>query len=149
VTGVCSTRNAGLVKSIGADGVIDYARDGFTRGPQRFDVIVANVANHPLSHCRRALTRKETLIPNADTRSRWIGGYSRTITALVMARFVPQRIRPFLADVNHDDLLTLAELIESGKITPVISRTFPLSEISEGIGYLERGHARGKIVITV
>jgi NADPH:quinone reductase-like Zn-dependent oxidoreductase len=104
--GACSTRNAGLLKSIGADAVIDYTRDDFTRGPQRFDVILDNVANHPLSHCRRVLTSKGTLVQNANTPGRWIGGHRRTTQALVMARFVRQRIRPFLAAVNHDDLVT-------------------------------------------
>jgi NADPH:quinone reductase-like Zn-dependent oxidoreductase len=149
VTGVCSTRNTGLVTSIGADAVIDYTRDDFTRGTRCFDVILDNVANHPLSHCRRVLTPKGTLVPNANTRGRWIGGYGRTIKALVMARFVPQHIRPFLAAVNHDDLITLAGLTGSGKITPVIDRTYPLSQVPEAIRYLEEGHARGKIVITV
>jgi len=149
VTGVCSTRNTGLVASIGADAVIDYTREDFTRGTCRFDVIVDNVANHPLSHCRRVLTPEGALVPKANTRGRRIGGYSRTIKALVMARFVPQRIRPFLAAVNHEDLLTLAGLIESGKITPVIDRTYPLSQVPDAIRYLEQGHARGKIVITV
>ncbi len=148
VTGVCSTRNTGLVRSIGADAVIDYTRDDFTRGTQRFDVILDNVANHRLSHCRRALTSKGTLVPSANTRGRWLGGIGRTIQAKVMSPFVPQRIRPFVAAVNHDDLVTLAELLESGKITPVIDRTYPLSEVPEAIRYFEEGHARGKIVIT-
>jgi len=99
MTGACSTRNVGLVKSIGADAVIDCIRDDLTRGPQRSDVILDTIANHPLSHCRRALTPKGTLVPN--TPGRWIGGYRRTTQALVMARFVRQRIRPFLAAVNH------------------------------------------------
>src|SRR5271165_1466668 len=138
VTGVCSTRNTGLVASIGADAVIDYTREDFTRGTCRFDVIVDNVANHPLSHCRRVLTPEGALVPKANARGRRIGGYSRTIKALVMARFVPQRIRPFLAAVNHEDLLTLAGLIESGKITPVIDRTYPLSQVPDAIRYLEQ-----------
>jgi NADPH:quinone reductase-like Zn-dependent oxidoreductase len=149
VTGVCSTRNTGLVASIGADAVIDYTRDDFTRGTQRFDVILDNVANHPLSHCRRVLTPKGTLVPSANTGGRWLGGVGRTIQAKVMSPFVPQRIRPFVAAVNHDDLVTLAGLLESGKITPVIDRTYPLSEVPGAIGYFEEGHARGKLVITV
>jgi NADPH:quinone reductase-like Zn-dependent oxidoreductase len=148
VTGVCSTTNTGLVASIGADAVIDYTREDFTRGTQRFDVIIDNAANHPLSRCRRVLTPRGTLVPNANTKGRWIGAYRRTIQALVMAWFVPQRIRPFLAAVNGDDLSTLAELIDAGKITPVIDRIYALSEAPQAIGYLEQGHARGKIVIT-
>jgi NADPH:quinone reductase-like Zn-dependent oxidoreductase len=125
VTGVCSTSNAGLVASLGADAVIDYTRDDFTRGPERYDVIVDNVANHRLSDLRRVLTAKGTL-----------------------ASFVPQRIRPFLGRVNQRDLDTITGLIEAGKITPVIDRTYPLSDAPEALGYLGQGHARGKIVIT-
>ena len=148
VTAVCSTRNSGLAASIGADTVIDYTRDDFTRGTQRYDVILDNVANHRLSHCLRVLTRKGTLVPNANTPGRWLGGLGRIIKAQVMAPFVPQRIRTCHGLVNQPDLLTLTGLIESGKITPVIDRTYPLTEVPEAIRYLEQGHARGKIVIT-
>lgn len=149
VTGVCSTKNLDLVRSIGADQVIDYTRQDFTRGPGRFDVVLDNVANRPLSACRRALTRTGTLVPNANTSGRWLGGLGRTIKALVMAPFVPQRIRPFVASVNQADLLALTELIEAGKLTPVIDRVYPLSDTPEAIRYLQQRHARGKIVITV
>jgi len=148
VTGVCSTANTGLASSIGAETVIDYTREDFTRGTQRFDVIIDNASNHPLSHLLRVLTPRGTLVPNANTKGRWIGAYSRTIQGLVMAWFVPQRIRPFHAAVNHEDLTTLAELIDAGKVTPVIDRVYPLSEVPEAIRYLQQGHARGKIVIT-
>jgi NADPH:quinone reductase-like Zn-dependent oxidoreductase len=146
---VCSTRNTGLVKSIGADAVIDYGRDDFTCGTQRFDVIPDNVANHPLSHCRRVLTLKGN--PGTGREHRWplAGGIGRTIKAKLMSPLVPQRMRPFVAAVNHDDLVTLAELIESGKITPVLDRSYPLSEVPEAMCYFEEGHAHGKIVITV
>ncbi len=149
VTGVCSTGNTGLVASLGADAVIDYTRDDFTRRPERYDVIVDNVANHRLAHLRRVLTRDGTLVPNANTRGRWLGGLGRTIKALVMAWFVPQRIHPFVAAVNQQDLVTLAELMQAGKVTPVLDRTYPLSKVPEAIGYLEHGHARGKIIITM
>jgi len=149
VTGVCSTRDAELVRSLGAGAVIDYTRQDFTRGPERFDVVVDNVGNRPLRACRHALTRTGVLVPNANTRGRWLGGLGRTITALVMSPFVPQRIRPFVASVNQADLLALTELIGSGKLTPVIDRTYPLSQASEAIGYLGKGHARGKVVVTV
>ena len=118
VTGVCSTRNAELVRSLGAGAVIDYTRQDFTRGPERFDVVVDNVGNRPLRACRHALTRTGVLVPNANTRGRWLGGLGRTITALVMSPFVPQRIRPFVASVNQADLLALTELIGSGKTHP-------------------------------
>jgi NADPH:quinone reductase-like Zn-dependent oxidoreductase len=132
-----------------ATSVIDYNRDDFTRGPQRFDVILDNVANHPLSHCRRALTRKGTLLPNANTSGRWLGGLGRIIRAQLMAPFVPQRIRVSHTHVNQHHLLALTELIESGKITPVIDRTYPLSDVPEAVRYWEQRHTRGKIVITV
>jgi NADPH:quinone reductase-like Zn-dependent oxidoreductase len=149
VTGVCSTRNTGLVRSLGADAVIDYTKEDFTRGAQRFDVILDNVANHRLSHCLRALPRKGTLIPNANTPGRWLGGLGRIYRARVMAPFVPQRIRVSHTRVNQHDLLAVTELIESGKITPVIDRTYPLSETPDAFRYWEHRHAHGKIVITV
>jgi len=149
VTGVCSTRNVDLVASIGADTVIDYTKEDFTRGTQRFDVILDNVANHPLSHCLRALTPKGTLVPSANTSGRWIGGLGRTIHAKVMAPFVPQRIRTFVAAVNQDDLLTLTKFIVAGKVTPAIDRAYPLTDLPEAVRHLERRHAHGKIVITL
>jgi NADPH:quinone reductase-like Zn-dependent oxidoreductase len=149
VTGVCSTRNAGLVRSLGADAVIDYTRDDFTRGAERFDVILDNVANHRLSHCLRALTPQGILIPNANTPSRWVGGLGRIIRARLMAPFVPQRIRVSHTRVNQHHLLALTELIESRKIMPVIDRTYPLREVLEAFRYWEHRHACGKIVITV
>jgi NADPH:quinone reductase-like Zn-dependent oxidoreductase len=127
---------------------VPHDRDDFTRRPERHDVVVDNVANHRLSHLRRVLTRTGTLVPSANT-GRWLGGLGRTIRALVMGWFVPQRVRPFVAAVNQHDLVTLGELIESGKITPVIDRTYPLTELPGVIGYLEQGHARGKVVITM
>jgi NADPH:quinone reductase-like Zn-dependent oxidoreductase len=127
---------------------VTHDRDDFTRRPERHDVVVDNAANHRLSHLRRVLTRTGTLVPNANT-GRWLGGLGRTIRALVMGWFVPQRVRPFVAAVNQHDLVTLGELIESGKITPVIDRTYPLAELPGAIGYLEQGHALGKVVITM
>jgi NADPH:quinone reductase-like Zn-dependent oxidoreductase len=148
VTGVCSTRNIDLVRSLGADAVIDYTKEDFTRGTQRFDVILDNVANHPLSHCLRALTRKGTLIPNANTPGRWLGGLGRIYQARLMAPFVPHRIRVSHTRVNQHDLLAVTKLIDSGKITPVIDRTYSLSETPEAFRYWEQRHARGKVVIT-
>jgi NADPH:quinone reductase-like Zn-dependent oxidoreductase len=149
VTGVCSTCNTGLVHSIGADTVIDYTHEDFTQGPGRFDVIVDNVASHRLSRCLRVLTRHGTLVPNANTPGRWLGGLGRINKAQLMAPFVPQRTRTCHGIVNQADLLTLTGLIESGKVTPVIDRTYPLSELPEAMRYLEQGHARGKIDITM
>jgi NADPH:quinone reductase-like Zn-dependent oxidoreductase len=151
VTGVCSTRNLALVRSIGADAVIDYTREDFTRATRRYDVIldIPHFATHSLGDCRRALTPRGTLVPSSNTRNRWIGGFSWVIPARVLALFVSQRIRaPELAP-NQADLAILTQLIESGKVTPVIDRTYPLVEVPAAIRYFEQGHARGKIVITV
>jgi NADPH:quinone reductase-like Zn-dependent oxidoreductase len=151
VTGVCSTRNVDMVRSIGADQVIDYTQEDFTQSGQRYDLILDNVANHSLSDFRCALTPKGTLLPNGGGHSsgRWIGPLGSVIKALVLSLFVRQQGRPFLSLPNKEDLATLKELIESGKVTPVIDRTYPLSETPEAIGYVGEGHAQGKVVITL
>jgi len=149
VTAVCSTTNVDLVRSLGADSVIDYTRDDFTKGTERFDVILDNVANHSLSELRRVLTPKGILVPNANTSGRWLGGMSRSIKALVMSPFVPERIRPFLAQVNQGDLLALTDLVEAGKVRPVIDRTYQLSQTADAMRHLESGHARGKVIVSV
>jgi NADPH:quinone reductase-like Zn-dependent oxidoreductase len=142
VTGVCSTRIE-LVRSIGADTVIDYRRDDFTQGGPRYDVILDNVGNHSPSECRRALATQGTLILNS--------GASLGLIALgrMLSPFVRQSLRTFLAKLNHDDLVFLSTLIESGKLTVVIDRTYPLSETPDAIGYVEAGHAGGKVVINM
>jgi NADPH:quinone reductase-like Zn-dependent oxidoreductase len=151
VTGVCSTRNVDMVRSIGADQVVDYTREDFTQSGRRYDFILDNVGNRSLSDFRRALTPKGTLQPNAGGHSsgRWIGSIGSVIKALALSLFVRQQGRPFLSLPNKEDLATLKELVESGKVTPVIDRTYPLSETPEAIGYVGEGHARGKVVITV
>jgi NADPH:quinone reductase-like Zn-dependent oxidoreductase len=151
VTGVCSTQNAELVRSIGADTVIDYTAEDFTRGTVRYDVIldVPHFATHSLAECRRALTPHGSLVPSSNTRNRWIGGFSRVIPARVMAPVVSQRIRAPEMAPNQADLIALTELIESGKLTPVIDRTYPLTEVPQAIRHLQEGHTRGKLVITM
>jgi NADPH:quinone reductase-like Zn-dependent oxidoreductase len=150
VTGVCSTRNVDMVRSIGADHVIDYTKEDFTQSEQRYDFILDNVANHSLSDLRRALTPRGTLVPNnGTTGGRWIGPVGRLVMAFVISPFVSQRLRPFVSEGKNEDLVTLKELIEAGKVTPVIDRTYPLSAVPEAIGYVGEGHARGKVVITV
>ncbi len=144
VTGVCSTRNVDMVRSIGADHVIDYTQEDFTQGGQRYDLILDNVANHSLQETRRALTSEGTLIPNSGE-----GGLGRIVQALVVSLFVGQQGRPFVSMPKNEDLVVLKELIESGKVTPVIDKTYGLSEVPEAFGYLGEGHARGKVVITV
>ena len=151
VTGVCSTRNVDMVRSIGADQVIDHTREDFSKSKQRYDFILDNVGNHSLSDFRRVLTPRGILQPNGGGHSsnRWIGPMGSVIKANVLSLFVRQQGRTFIATNNKEDLQFLKELIEAGKITPVIDRTYPLSETPEAIGYVGEGHARGKVVINV
>lgn len=150
VTGVCSTSNIELVRSLGADHVIDYTREDFTVGDERYDLIIDNAGVHSLAELRRALNRQGTLIPNNGTQGgRWMGTIGRTLGALVMSPFVSHRLRPFLALPSREDLLALTELIEAGKVTPVVDRTFPLTETAEAFDHVGGGHARGKTVVTV
>ena len=150
VTGVCSTRKVDIVRSIGADHVIDYTRDDFAAGEQRYDVIVDIGGNSSLSRLRRALTRNGTLvIAGGETDGRWLGGSDRQVRALLLSPFAGQKLGTFVSRENHEDMIVLKELIEAGKITPVIDRTYPLSEVSAAIRYMRDGRARGKLVITV
>ena len=151
VTGVCSTTKADLVRSIGADDVIDYTREDFTDGAHRWDLIVDTAGRRPLSRLRRALTQKGTLvIVGGDGGGPWTGGFFRgVLRAPLVSLFVGQRLGGLNAKVNQGDLRTLGELIEAGKVTPLIDRTFPLIDAPEAMRYLERGHPGGKVVITV
>jgi len=150
VTGVCSTRNLDLVRSIGADQVIDYTKEDFTQRGQKYDLIFQLAGTRSPSDCRRALTSKgKLLLSSGESDGRWIGPLDRIIKAVVLSPFVSQRLGAFEAKRSKEDLQVLKELIESGKVSPVIDRTYPLSETAEAIRYLEAGHARGKVVITV
>ena len=150
VTGVCSTGNVDMVRSIGADHVIDYTSEDFTRSGQRYDFILDNVANHSLSDLRRAVTPAGVLVPNGGGfDNRWFASGGRVLRAHVLKRSVDRRLRPFLVSQSPEDLVVLKELIESGKITPVIDGTYPLSETSQAISHVGEGHARGKVAITV
>jgi NADPH:quinone reductase-like Zn-dependent oxidoreductase len=150
VTAVCSTTKVELVRSLGADHVIDYIRDDFAAGEERYDVILDIGGNSSLSRLRRALTPKGTLvITGGETGGRWLGGFDRQIRALLLSPFVGQRLRTFVNSENHEDLIVLTELIEAGKVTPAIDRTYPLAEAPKAIQYLVEGHARGKVVITI
>jgi NADPH:quinone reductase-like Zn-dependent oxidoreductase len=150
VTGVCSTTKVDMVRSLGADHVIDYTRDDFAEGTQRYDLILDIGGNSSLSRLRRALTPKGTLvITGGEGGGRWLGGNDRQIRALLLSRFVGQKLTTFVSKENHEDMLVLKELIEAGKITPVIDRTYPLAEVPMAIRYVEQGKARGKVVITV
>jgi NADPH:quinone reductase-like Zn-dependent oxidoreductase len=149
VTGVCSTRNVDLVRSLGADHVIDYTRTDFTRTGQRYDVILDNVEAQPLSAARRALTPTGTLIPNNGEGGRWVGPLGRIVKARVLSLFTRQTLRPFLSREKRQDLLALSELIETGKLTPVIDRTYRLSQAAAALQYVGEGHTQGKVVVTV
>lgn len=150
VTGVCSTAKVDMVRSIGADHVIDYTRDDFANGTHRYDVILDTGGNRSLAHLRSALTDHGTLvIVGAETGGRWLGGTDRQMRALVLSPFVGHSLRMFVAKDNADDLMVLKELIEAGKVTPVIDRTFPLNQTADAIRYLEAGRARGKTVISM
>jgi NADPH:quinone reductase-like Zn-dependent oxidoreductase len=149
VTGVCSTRNVDMVRSIGADHVIDYTKEDVTQGGRRYDLIFQLAGTRSPSELRRALTAMGTLIPiSGESSGRWIGPLGRTFKALVMSRLVSQRMASFTMNPNKEDLHSLKERIEAGKVTPVIDRTYALSEVPDAIRYLEKGHARGKVVIT-
>ena len=150
VTGVCSTAKVGMVRSIGADHVIDYTREDFAEGDQRYDLILDIGGNSSLSRLRRALAPEGTLvITGGEGGGRWLGGTDRQLRAMLLSPFVGQKLGTFVKKENHEDMIILKELIESGKLTPVIDRTYPLAEVPEAIRYLEEGHARGKVVITV
>jgi NADPH:quinone reductase-like Zn-dependent oxidoreductase len=149
VTGVCSTRNVEMVRSLGADHVIDYTTEDFTSGGSRYDIIFDNVENRSLSDCRRALTPTGTLILNSGTGAQGIGMLVRLVKPLVLSPFVQQDLRRYLSVADHKDLVVLKELVESGRVTPVIDRTHPLHETAEALRYIEAGHARGKVVITI
>ncbi len=151
VTGVCGTQNVDLVRSLGADRVIDYTQEDFASGGRRYDLILDNVGNRTLSELRRALTPRGTLIPNSNKGDgRWVGGYLRRAgQALATSPFVSQRLRPFAATDRRDDLVALGELIEAGRVSPVIDRVYPLSEAVAAMRHYGEGHARGKVVITM
>jgi NADPH:quinone reductase-like Zn-dependent oxidoreductase len=150
VTGVASTAKVDLVRSIGADHVIDYTRDDVADGPQRYEVILDIGGNRPLSHLRRALTRQGTLVlVGGESGDRWTGGMGRQVLAVAASAFSRQNMRMFINKERSADLQYLTELIDAGKVTPIIDRTYPLRQTPEAIRYLEEGHSRGKIVITV
>ncbi len=150
VTGVCSTRNVDLVRSIGADHVVDYTKEDFTQSGQRYDFILDNVSNHSLSELRSALTPTGSVVPNGGNfGNRWFAGGARVISSHVLARVAGQPLRPFLVSQNHADLIVLKELIEAGEVTSIIERTYALDETAQAIDHVGLGHARGKVAITV
>jgi NADPH:quinone reductase-like Zn-dependent oxidoreductase len=150
VTGVCGTRNVDMVRSIGADRVIDYTQGDFTRSGQRYDLILDMIGNHSLSDYRRALTQEGSLVlVGGPAKGRWLGPLTGMLKAVVLSPFVSQKLLLFLTRSSKEDLTVVQKLLEAGKVTPVIDRSYPLSEVPDAIRYLEEGHARGKVVITV
>jgi NADPH:quinone reductase-like Zn-dependent oxidoreductase len=150
VTGVCSTRNVDIARSLGADHIIDYTQEDFTKSGRNYDLIFQLAGTRSPSECRGALTPKGTLVlSSGESDGRWIGPVERIVKALVLSPFVSQKMVSFTVKPNKEDLQFLRQLIETGKLAPVIDRTYPLAEVPEAIRYLEEGHARGKVVITV
>ena len=151
VTGVCSTSKVDLVRSIGADEVIDYTHEDFADGSRRWDVIVDTAGRRPLSVLRRALSPHGTLgIVGGEGGGRWTGGFFRAmLRAPVVSLFSGQKLRPVVSKENKEDLVALAALVDAGKVASVVGKTYPLVEAADAIRELEHGHARGKIVVTV
>ena len=147
VTAVCSTANLDMVRSIGADQVIDYTREDFVQSPRRYDVMLDLVGNRSLSHCRRALTPRGTyVVVGVKDMGRWLG-LARQFKSLLISPFVRQRMRVFVVRHNREDLAVLKELVEAGKLAPVIDRRYPLSDLPEALRHQGEGHARGKVII--
>jgi NADPH:quinone reductase-like Zn-dependent oxidoreductase len=150
VTAVCSASKVEMVRAIGADRVIDYTRENFADAEQRYDVILDIGGNSPLALLRSVLTREGTLvIVGGEGGGKWFGGIDRQLRAMTLSTFVGQKLGTFIATQKYEDLIFLKELIESGKVTPVIDRTYPLAEVPAAVRYLEQGHARGKVVIVI
>jgi NADPH:quinone reductase-like Zn-dependent oxidoreductase len=150
VSGVCSTKNLDMVRSLGAEHVIDYTQEDFTHSGHKYELIFQLAGTLSPSECRSALTPNGTLvISSGESEGRWIGPVDRVIKALVLSALVSQKMASFTVKPNREDLLLLKQLIEDGSVTPVIDRTYPLAQVPEAIGYLEEGHARGKVLISV
>ena len=149
VTGVSSTRNVELVRSLGADHALDYTRESYTQGDVRYDVIVDIVGNHSVLANRRALTPEGIYVMVGGPNGRWLAPLDRVIQMVVVDPFVSQHLGMMLAQLNATDLATLRDLMQAGTVTPVIDREFPLDQVAEAMRYLETGRARGKVVVTI
>ena len=152
VTGVCSTHNVDLVKSLGADHVIDYTKEDFTKSAERYDVMLDNVGNRTLSECKSVLTPKGKYVligGGGASEQGLLGGLGKALWAMLFSKFVNQQMGMMMADPSQKDLTILADMMQSGKLKPVIDRTYKLAEVPQAIQYLEQGHARGKVIITV
>jgi NADPH:quinone reductase-like Zn-dependent oxidoreductase len=150
VTGVCSTRNVDMLRSIGAHHLIDYTQEDFTKTGTHYDLILDTVGNHSFSDCRRALMNKGIfLMVGGSDKGRWLGPLKDLFKATVASWFGSQKVRPFFARLSKADLIVIRDLLETGKVVPVIDRRYPLSDVPDAIRYLEEGHARGKVVINM
>ena len=152
VTGVCSASNAGMVRSLGADETIDYTRQDFTRGGRQYDVIIDNVGNRSLSELRRVLapTGRYVQIGGGGPKDGlWFGPLPRVVSTLVLSRFVSQQMSMILAELRQSDLTVLGDLMQAGKVTPAIDRRYPFPQVAEAVRYVEAGHARAKVVVTM
>ncbi|EYF01412.1 putative oxidoreductase, Zn-binding protein [Chondromyces apiculatus DSM 436] len=149
VTGVCSTANVALVRSLGADHVVDYTREDFTQRAERYDLVLDSVENRSLSECRRLLTPGGTLLLNSGTGAQGMDMLIRLVKPLLVSPFVRQNLRRYLSTPNHEDLVVLKDLVASGKLRPVIDQTYPLAGTVKALRHIEGGHARGKVVVTV
>ena len=150
VTGVCSGRNVDLVRSLGADHVVDYTKEDFTKSAERYDVILDNVGTQPLSGFRRVLKPNGICVMiggGGPNEGKWVGPMARPIKAMVISPFISQKMSMMMAQGNKDDLTILADLMQSGKVKPVIDRTYKLNEVPQAIAYVETGRARGKVII--
>jgi NADPH:quinone reductase-like Zn-dependent oxidoreductase len=150
VTGMCSTSKIDLVKSIGADHIIDYTREDLADSADQYDLIIDNAGNRPLSQLRRALAPDGTLvIVGGENGGAWVGPADRIVPVALLSPFVKQRLLPLMATERQDDLRVLGEMVEAGKFTPALDRTYPLIEAPDAVRYVGEGHARGKVVVTI
>lgn len=149
VTGVCSTRNIDLVRSLGADHVIDYTTDDYTTLGKRYDVIIDMVGNHSPSENRKAMQPGGTLVIVGGAKGDWIAPIMQPLKSMVYGRFVDEEFKLLLASMDHDDLEILARLMKQGEVTPVVGSRYPFAELADALRYSEEGHARGKIVVSM
>ena len=149
VTGVCSTKNVALVQSLGADAVIDYTQEDFTKGSARYDLILDNIENHSLAQCRGVLTPDGTLILNSGTEGTGMAMMWRLLKPVLLAPFVRQKLRRYFSATNQADLVALTKLVEAGQLKPVLGKTYPLAETRAAFAYIESGRAQGKVVVTL
>ena len=149
VTGVCSTRNVDLVRSLGADHVIDYTKENFTKGAERYDLILDMVGNHGLLACGRALKPDGTYVMIGGPKGRWLSPLDTVIRAFLLKPFVEQEMNFMMSKISRDDLMLLRDMMHSGKVTPVVEKSYPLTQASEAVAHVESGRARGKVVIAI